>query len=126
VDLLPTICAITGAKLPERKLDGADITPIFEGKEVKRPHSLYWQYDFAISRPWVVSLRDGAWKLMADARLEKFELYNLVDDVGEKKDLAGEHAERVLQMAARMKLLHEEIKAEGAKSGNPAPKLPKK
>jgi arylsulfatase A len=119
VDLLPTLCAITGAKLPERKLDGADISPLFAGKPVQRPHPLYWQYDFAISRPWVVSLRDGSWKLLANAALDTFELYNVVEDVGEAKDLAEKHPERVRQMAAEMKRLHEEIKVEGAKSGNP-------
>src|SRR5262249_45689813 len=126
VDLLPTLCALAGVRPPERKLDGADITPLFEGKPVKRPHPLYWQYDFAISRPWVVSLREGPWKLLADADLDRFELYNLVDDVGESKNLAGKHPERVKQMAAAMKRLHEEIAAEGAKSGNPGPRQPKK
>ncbi len=126
VDLLPTVCSIIGAKLPERKLDGADITPIFEGKAVKRPHSLYWQFDFAISRPWVISLRDGPWKLLANADLDKFELYNLLGDVGEKTNLADKHPDRVKQMVTEMKRLHAEILAEGAKSGNPAPHQPKK
>jgi arylsulfatase A-like enzyme len=122
VDLLPTLCAIARVGLPARTLDGADIAPLFEGKPVKRPHPLYWQYDFAISRPWVVSLRDGPWKLLADAELGRFELYNLVDDVGESKNLAEKHTERVKQMAAAMKRLHEEIAAEGARSGNPGPR----
>jgi arylsulfatase A len=126
VDLLPTLCALTDAKLPERKLDGADVTPIFEGKPVKRPHPLYWQYDFAINRPWVVALREGPWKLLANAELDRFELYNLVEDVGESKNVADQHPERVQQMAAEMKRLHEEIQAEGAKSGNPDPRQPKK
>jgi arylsulfatase A len=122
VDLLPTVCAIVGAKVPERKLDGADFTPIFEGKAQKRPHPLYWQYDNAISRPWVVSLREGPWKLLANAELDQFELYNLVEDAGEKKNLADRHPQRVKRMATTMKRLHEEIQAEGAKSGNPAPR----
>jgi arylsulfatase A len=124
VDLLPTVCAIAGAKVPERKLDGADLAPVFAAKPVRRPHPLYWQYDYAVSRPWVVSLREGPWKLLADADLVRFELYNLAEDVGEKKDLIDEHPERVRQMAAIMKRLHEEIRAEGAKSGNPAPHRP--
>jgi arylsulfatase A len=126
VDLLPTLCAIAGVRLPDRKLDGANITPIFDGKPVKRPHPLYWQYDFAISRPWTVSLRDGPWKLLANAGLDRFELYNLLDDVGESKNLAERYPDRVKQMATAMKRLHEEIAAEGAKSGNPSPRQPKK
>jgi arylsulfatase A len=126
VDLLPTLCAIAGAKLPDRKLDGADISPVFAAKPVHRPHALYWQYDFAISRPWVVSLRDGPWKLLADAELDKFELYNLEDDVGESKNLAEKNPERVKRMAAEMKRMHEEIQAEGARSGNSPLRQPKK
>lgn len=126
-DLLPTLCAIAGVKLPtERVLDGADVTPIFSGKPVVRSHPLYWQYDFAISRPWAVSLRDGAWKLLANAALDQFELYNVVDDVGESRNLADQHPERVKHMAAGMRRLHAEIKDEGAKSGNPLPRQQKK
>jgi arylsulfatase A len=126
VDLLPTLCAMTGTPLPaERTLDGANITPIFEGKPVRRPHPLYWQYDFAISRPWVVSLRDGPWKLLANAALDRFELYNLEDDVRESMEQAEKQPERVKRMAAEMKRLHAEINAEGAKSGNPMRGVPK-
>jgi arylsulfatase A len=120
LDLLPTFCALAGIPPPAgRPLDGAAISPLFAGKPVQRPHPLYWQYDFAISRPWVVSLRDGPWKLLANAALDQFELYNLADDTGESRNLAGQHPERVRQLAAVMKRLHEEIQAEGAKSGNP-------
>ena len=126
LDLLPTLCAITGSKVPsERTLDGADITPVFDGKAVKRPHPLYWQYDFAISRPWVVSLRDGPWKLLANAALDRFELYNLEEDAGEAKNLADKQPERVERMATEMRRLHDEVKAEGAKSGNPIRGTPK-
>ena len=119
--------AIAGLKTPQgRTPDGADISPFIAGKPIKRPHSLYWQYDFAISKPWVVSLRDGPWKLLADAVLEKFELYNLADDVGEKTDLAAKEQDRVKSMAAEMKRLHEEVRIEGSKSGNPPPGEPKK
>ena len=120
VDLLPTFCAVAGVKLPEgRTLDGADLTPLFSGQPLKRPHPLYWQYDSAISKPWTVSLRDGAWKLLANADLDRFALYKLTDDVGEKTDLASQEPDRVKRMAADLKRLHEEIKADGDRSGNP-------
>jgi len=122
LDLLPTFCEIAGIQPPTgRVLDGASIVPIFEGRPVVRPHPLYWQYDFAISRPWEVSLRDGPWKLMANKTLDRFELYNLLDDVGEARDVAAEQPELVRKMSAEMKRLHAEIEAEGAKSGNPPP-----
>src|SRR5205823_14563082 len=81
VDLLPTLCAIGGVEPPnDRPLDGASFLPVLEGKPVKRTTPLYWQYDKAISTPWKVSIREGAWKLVADEKLEKFDLYNLVED----------------------------------------------
>jgi len=133
LDLLPTFCEIAGVRPPtDRALDGASILPIFEGKPgtirrmVVRPHPLYWQYDFAISRPWEVSLRDGPWKLLANKMLDRFELYNLSDDIGEARNVAGGHPDLVRNMAAEMKRLHAEIQAEGARSGNPPPRQAKK
>ena len=122
-DLLPTLCDIADLKPPaDRALDGASLVPIFDGKPVQRPHPLYWQYDFAISKPWTVALRDGPWKLLANPALDQFELYNVVDDIGEQSNLASQQPERVTKMTAEMKRLHAEINAEGAKSGNPAPR----
>ncbi|MEZ6087166.1 MAG: sulfatase-like hydrolase/transferase [Pirellulaceae bacterium] len=44
-DLLPTLCAITETPLPNRTLDGIDLTPAFDGKLQERPTPLYfWQY----------------------------------------------------------------------------------
>jgi arylsulfatase A len=123
LDILPTFCAIAGIAPPaDRPLDGASLLPVLDGGTIARPHPLYWQYDFAISKPWEVSLRDGPWKLLANKTLEQFELYNVADDIGEAKNLAEKFPDRVKQMAAAMKKLHAEINAEGAKSGNPPPR----
>jgi arylsulfatase A len=112
VDVLPTLCAMTGAKVPDdRPIDGANFLPILEGKPVVRKTPLYWQFDRAISKPWTVSLRQGPWKLLADPKLEKFSLYNLLEDVAEAKDWAGDQPGRVSQMAEAMRRLHREINA---------------
>jgi arylsulfatase A len=114
VDLLPTICAMAGVESPrDRPLDGANIQAVFDNQPVQRPHSLYWQYDAAISTPWVISLRNGPWKLLANAALDQFQLYNVADDVGEQHDVAAENPARVRALADEMKRLHAEIRAEG-------------
>jgi len=47
VDLLPTVCAITGQPTPDRPLDGVDLTPVLEGNREERPGPLcFWDY------PW--------------------------------------------------------------------------
>ena len=120
LDFLPTACALAGIEAPkDRALDGTNLLPLFAGQPVSRPHPLYWQYDFAISTPWTVSLRDGRWKLLANAALDQFELYDLTADLGEKQNLAARHPERVQTMTATLRTLHSAIAAEGAKSGNP-------
>ena len=54
-DLLPTLCALTGQPLPDRPLDGIDLTPLLDGKLTERPHPLYfWAYNtsrFANMKP---------------------------------------------------------------------------
>jgi arylsulfatase A len=110
LDLLPTLCELAGVKPPnDRPLDGASFLPILDGKPIVRTTPLYWQYDKAISKPWTVALRKGPWKLLADAKLEKFELYNLVEDAGEAKDRAAERPELVKELRSEMERLHKEI-----------------
>ncbi|MHB8900056.1 MAG: sulfatase family protein [Thermoguttaceae bacterium] len=58
-DLFPTLCALVGQPLPDRPLEGIDLTPVLEGKMVDRPSPLYfWAYNTArLSRsehePWI-------------------------------------------------------------------------
>ena len=91
VDLVPTLCALAGAKPPDKPLDGVDVGPLlFDGKKPDRPKPLYWQYDRAIGDTtpvWTVAIRRGDYQLLADVALEKFALYDLRADIGEKNDL---------------------------------------
>lgn len=54
-DLLPTLCALTGQPLPDRPLDGLDLTPLLDGTLTERPQPLYfWAYNtsrFAGTKP---------------------------------------------------------------------------
>ena len=68
VDLLPTLCAVTGIPVPrDRAIDGASFLPAVEGDSITRAKPLYWQYNRAGSQV-KVALRDGNWKILA--RLE--------------------------------------------------------
>lgn len=131
-DLLPTFCAIAGVQLPrDRRLDGASILPIFDGRPVQRSTSLFWFYYAALSKP-KAAIREGDWKLVAHwdvteelpgvtpevvraikrAKLIDFELYNLRDDIGEKHDLTAEQPQRVQAMAGRLRELFGQVQKE--------------
>lgn len=134
VDLLPTLCELAGAKLPDdRALDGVSITPLFRGERPRRTRPLYWQYNRAPSEP-KVAIRQGDYKLLASlsgepwprsaditaemmqslktAELERFELYNLRDDIGETKNLAESEPERLRELTAAMRQMYHEVREE--------------
>jgi arylsulfatase A-like enzyme len=58
-DLLPTLCAIVGQPLPERPLDGVDLTAVLRGTMTERPGPLcFWEYDTrqldrSKAEPWI-------------------------------------------------------------------------
>jgi len=111
--VLPTFCEIAGIAAPQdRTLDGASFLPIFDGKPILRRQPLYWQYDRALG--WAkVAMRDGDWKILTDAGLKRFELYDIKHDISEKTDLAQKQPERLAAMAATLKAIHDQVKAEG-------------
>lgn len=58
-DLLPTLCALAGQPVPNRPLDGVDLTPVIKGETGERPGPLFfWAYNTAGLRntemePWI-------------------------------------------------------------------------
>lgn len=81
MDLLPTLAALTGANLPaDRKLDGTDIMPIFQGQPAAEQRDLHWQS----GHDWAV--RSGPWKLMG-RRNKPTSLVNLKTDIAEADNL---------------------------------------
>lgn len=112
LDLLPTLCEITGAPVPaDRPLDGASFLPIFKNQPIRRKTPLYWQYDAAISKPWTLALREGRWKLLANQSINRFELYDLEADPNETRNLSEKHPDRVRTLAEKLRRLHQEINA---------------
>lgn len=112
LDLLPTFCEAAGVKPPaDRPLDGTSILPLFAGKPVKRTVPLYWQYDVAISTPWTLALREGDWKLLGNAELTRFELYNVKLDPAEAVNLADKEPGRTRELSGKMIRIHREINA---------------
>lgn len=58
-DLLPTLCALVGQPLPNRPLDGIDLSPVLDGQLNERPEPLFfWNYNTAglkrsSPQPWI-------------------------------------------------------------------------
>ena len=110
-DLLPTFCSIASAKLPDGfTLDGEDCTGVLLGKAAPRIKPLFWEYgrndqSFAYAKGRDkspnVAMRDGPWKLLIRTDGTGAELYNVVTDRAEAKNVAADHTEIVKPMTQR-------------------------
>ena len=97
LDILTTCIAAAEGKVdPAWKLDGVDLLPYLSGKNNAKPHeTLYWRF----GQQWAI--RHGNMKLVvARDGSGQPELYDLVDDIGESKDLAGSQPEKVKELQA--------------------------
>ncbi len=130
LDILPTFCELAGIQPPEnRTLDGASIAPLLEGKPVVRKTPLFWHYYRSLTGP-KAALRDGDWmvlgsweetalppgvvasgdvELIKSRKLVRFELYNLVSDMGETIDLAEQEPQRLKELSGLLVTKYEEI-----------------
>lgn len=112
VDFFPTFCSLTHTPLPDREIDGLDISPIFSGKKIPR-RPLFWHFPHYRGDivPYSI-IRDGDWKLIKRYEGKEFELFNLRNDLSETKDLSNENPEIVKKLN---KKLEEWLKATNAK-----------
>jgi arylsulfatase A len=113
IDMLPTIAAQIGAKLPDQKIDGLNVWPLIAGEhQAENPHEGYATY---YANNELQSVTDGRWKLLfphtyrtmgetpkasggipAKYRQEKItqpQLFDLDSDPGEKSDIAAGNSE---------------------------------
>ena len=93
-DLLPTVCQITGADIPEN-IDGLSFLPalLSQPEQQKEHEYLYWEFHENPTTEQAV--RMGTWKAVRHAPSGAIELYDLRQDIGEENNVATEHADIV-------------------------------
>tara|TARA_B100001939_G_scaffold239841_1_gene207411 strand:- start:126 stop:1514 length:1389 start_codon:yes stop_codon:yes gene_type:complete len=112
IDVMPTIAAATGAKLPRVKIDGKNLLPALTGQDYQSPHE-YLFYS-------INAVRSGKWKLLMPGRDAVFHtpgvnghpakpegvtrtkyplsLFDLDNDIGETQNLVEEYPEVVARL----------------------------
>lgn len=89
-DFYPTILDYCGCELlPKQHKDGASLMPLLKGKSIERK-DIFWhypQYGGKGDSP-ASAIREGDWKLIEFFEDNHVELYNLKNDISEKKDLS--------------------------------------
>jgi arylsulfatase A-like enzyme len=111
VDLYPTLLEIAGAAQPKQTLDGVSLVPLFRDAEAVLPReAIYAHFPGYLEGSGVGqwrttpagSIRSGDYKLLEFFEDGRLELYNLKDDIGEKRDLAKRMPEKTKELHGKL------------------------
>lgn len=103
-DFYPTFLAASGIQLDlKQRLDGVSILPLLQDPNAPVPReTIYWHYP--LDRPHFLggrssgAIRKGPWKLIEFCDTGRIELYNIAEDVGEKRDLRDAHPDKAREL----------------------------
>jgi len=97
-DYFPTVLDILGVKMKgqPKPIDGVSLMPLIEGKMKKRPRPIGFE------SAGQVSLTDNRYKIYSKNKGKTFMLFDLIEDPGEKNDLAAENPEILQSMKATL------------------------
>ena len=120
VDLFPTFAEIAEARLPKQTLDGESILPLLKDSTAKLKRDAIFAHfpgylEGGGAGQWRTTpagfIRSGDWKLLEFFETGKIELYNLRDDIGEKKNVAKEMPDKAKALHSKLIAWREDIKA---------------
>ena len=107
IDILPTVVAAAGGKLPtDRPIDGVNLLPYLGKDSASQPQrALFWR-----DGPYR-AVQENAWKLIVSEQPKKDWLFNLAQDPTEKINLAAQQPEKLAQMRATLTAHHAQMPA---------------
>ena len=132
-DLLPTFCELAGVEVPaDLDIDGKSIAPVILGKAKDGPRewimamgggtgTLTPEWRVIPAKPYASrTIRDKRFKLIINDKANTTEVYDVISDPGEKRDLAKEQPARIKELSSRLTAWLEET---GARMPPPNPKF---
>jgi arylsulfatase A-like enzyme len=113
-DFLPTFFELAGGKgTLSEELDGGSFVVLFSDPEtdsVKRPID---GLVFSRPRQGMAAIRAGEWKLLAEINMKReiqsAQLFNVVEDIAEERDLSTTKIERAKHLQARLQTYLETV-----------------
>ena len=114
-DIFPTFLEMAGAKKfkqADGAMDGKSFVPLLKGKSrISKGRPIFWHFPHTYGQTPYSSVRKDDWKLIYHHAQKKTELFNLTEDIGEKKDLSKDKPEKVKELA---KILGDHLRESGA------------
>ena len=118
MDFFPTICEVSGSKLPDNTIDGHSLIPLISSNAPSQHEILYFEW----RDQWAVI--DGKWKLIIngrdttgefsphiqkDEKMESPYLANLEAEHPEEQNYAAEHPEIVERLTGLLDKWKEDV-----------------
>lgn len=130
VDFMPTFAKIASAPLPgDQPVDGSSFLPLLKGGQSVQEHSYYFHFPLYLggSRDAVLPTWDGRenywravpsttvisgdWKLIYYYEYDRYELFNLNDDISEQNDLSSDNPEKADELINELKRWTDDVHA---------------
>lgn len=99
-DVLPTLCDLAGVAAP-KGIDGISFLPTLLGKATQQAKHAYLYWELGNYR----AARMGNWKAVKNGA-QAAQLFDLADDLGETRNLAGQNAAQAKQLEDILKSAH--------------------
>lgn len=127
VDILPSFAKLTGAELPQLKIDGTDITELWKGNHGAEPRQ---EVLFYFGKNNLNAVRKGNWKLVLphtwasydaipgvdgyggpriNKKVETPQLYNMMRDPGEQFNVIEHHPRKVVEIMQSVEAARAEL-----------------
>ena len=125
-DFYPTLLSLANADRPNQILDGMDLSALFLEQEENDTRDLFWHFPVYLqahhaptdqgqdplfrTRPGS-AIRSGDWKLIHYFEDDKYELYNLENDIGEQNNLAYKLPDKLNELKTKLQAWRQETGA---------------
>jgi len=106
MDLTATFAAVAGAKPPAgHQFDGLNLLPVLTGGQPEQTRTFCWRINRTDRKQKAV--RHGKWKYVQEGAVEM--LFDLSNDIGERRDLFYQQREVFADLKRRLAKLEEEM-----------------
>ncbi|MCD6050227.1 MAG: atsA 22 [Verrucomicrobia bacterium] len=114
VDVYPTLMDLGGASAPPKQtMDGMSLAGMLKDPKANlKRDTLYWHLPHYHHSAPASAIRRGDWKLIEFYETASVELYNLKDDLGEKKNLADKEPQRAKELRTALAEWRQKVNAQ--------------
>jgi arylsulfatase A-like enzyme len=123
-DFFPTIVEMSGAPAPRGAMDGVSLVPLLRQQGGLQRSSIYWHYPhYNFHQPLIPTrpcgaIRKGEFKLIEFYEDGFAELYNIREDIGERRNLARSLPDKAVELRRDLDTWRKSV---GAQMPIPAP-----